>query len=113
MSWKHKLLQDELTIPKGLDEEAEMKTLAKREDIGFVDPETGIGILARESKLEGYADYGLGFVFDKEHQALNIFAPRVRMFTSDVQVHDEVKHDDFIKEEEKDVLRFLREDDES
>lgn len=110
MSWKDDLYAYELNESQDLDELAETSTEAKNDDMGFVNPVSGAGILARENGvLEGFADFGLGFRFSRDSQSLMVFAPSVHIFSSEIQKHDKVVRNTYLKDEYGDIESLLSE----
>lgn len=110
MSWKDDLYAYELNESQDLDELAETSTEAKNDDLGIVNPISGTGILARENGvLEGFADYGLGFRFSRDSQSLMVFAPSVHIFSSDIQKHDKVVKNTYLRDEYGDIESLLSE----
>ncbi|ARW46176.1 hypothetical protein S100141_04958 (plasmid) [Bacillus licheniformis] len=110
MGWKDDLEELDLTEPQDLDDLAENSTIAKTEDVGFVNPKSGAGILGREDGvLEGFADYGLGFRFSRDSQSLMVFAPSVHIFSSSISKHDKIVRNTYLKDEYGDIEEILSE----
>jgi hypothetical protein len=110
MSWKDDLFSLNMLQSEDLDELAESSTEAKNDDIGMVNSVSGAGILARENgTLEGFADYGLGFRFSRDSQALMVFAPSIHLFTQDIQKHDKVVRNTYLRDEYGDIDAILSE----
>jgi hypothetical protein len=110
MSWKDDLNDLNVYESQDLDELAENSTEAKNNDIGFVNSVSGSGVLARENgTLEGFADYGLGFRFSKDSQSLMVFAPSVHIFSTDIQKHDKVVRNTYLRDEYADIDSLLSE----
>ncbi|ECP9029742.1 hypothetical protein FU976_07970 [Campylobacter jejuni] len=110
MGWKEDLYDLDLMQAEDLDDLADVSTESKNDDIGFVNPTSGSGILARENgTLEGFADYGLGFRFSKDSQSLMVFAPSVHIFSQDIQKHDKVVKNTYLRDEYSDIESILSE----
>lgn len=108
VGWKDDLNELDLTEPQDLDDLAENSTEAKAEDVGFVNPKSGAGILGREDGvLEGFADYGLGFRFSRNSQSLMVFAPSVHIFSSSINKHDKIIRNTYLKDEYGDIEEIL------
>jgi hypothetical protein len=108
MSWKDKLHGMMFKEDQNIDEAVEQATEVKGKDIGFVNDVTGAGILARENgKLEGFADYGLGFRFDPGTQTFSLFAPNVKLFTANLSVHEGEESFQYFKNEFADVMALM------
>lgn len=110
MSWKDDLYDLDMRESEDLDVIANADTEAKTDDIGFINPTSGAGILARENGvLEGFSDYGLGFRFSSYSQSLSVFAPNIHLFTLGVQKHNTVVRNTFLKDEYGDIDHILQE----
>lgn len=110
MGWKEDLYKLDLHEAEDLDDLASQSTEAKTNDVGFVNPNSGAGILGREDgSLEGYADYGLGFRFSRDSQSLMVFAPAVHIFSGSIQKHDKVIRNTYLKGEYEEVEALLKE----
>lgn len=110
MSWKDDLYSLDTEEPQDLDELFDTSTEAKNGDVGFVNPVSGAGILGRESGvLEGFADYGLGFRFSRDSQSLMVFAPSVHIFSTDIQKHDTVIKNTYLRDEYGEIEDMLLE----
>lgn len=110
MSWKDDLYQLDMTEPQDLDELSEQSTESKPEDVGFINPTSGAGILGRANgTLEGFADYGLGFRFSRDSQSLLVFAPSIHVFSSNIEKHDTVIRNTYLKDEYGDITEILQE----
>lgn len=110
MGWKEDLYELDLRQPKDLDDLAEESTEAKNNDVGFVNANSGAGILGRENgTLEGFADYGLGFRFNRDSQSLLVFAPNIHVFSSNIQKHDKIVPSTYLKDEYGDIEEILNE----
>lgn len=108
MSWKQKLHEFDLQTPKNIDDIADESTAAKTNDVGFVNPNSGAGVLGRENgDLEGFADYGLGFRFNREKQSLSIFAPTINLFSTNINKQDTLDKKAYFVDELKDVEAIL------
>lgn len=111
MSWKSTLTEHDMRISEDLDFLADHSTRSKEDDIGLINPKSGAGILARENgTLEGYADYGLGFRFSKEKQALLVFAPSIHVFTKEIHKYDSIEKQTYLRDEYADVVELLKGD---
>lgn len=110
MSWKDDLYELDMHEAEDLDELAEQSTEAKDQDVGFVNPRSGAGILGRDNgTLEGFADYGLGFRFSRDSQSLMVFAPSIHLFSHSVEKHDKVIRNTYLKDEYGDIEAILQE----
>lgn len=110
MSWKDDLYELDMTEAQDLDELSEQSTESKPNDVGFINPNSGAGILGRENgTLEGFADYGLGFRFSRDSQSLLVFAPSIHVFSNDIQKHDKVIRNTYLKDEYGDIEEILQE----
>jgi len=107
-SWLQKLNALQTKKDQNLDIVAQKKTQASTDDVGLINPVSGAGIMARESgRLEGYADYGLGFRFDPESKTFSVFASRIRFFTSDFKVVDESQATERIDSDFAEILELI------
>ena len=107
--WKDYLYEFDQNVDSNINDLDTERTEAKVNDIGIINQSNGVGILARDNgRLEGYADYGLGFRMDPETQSLSIFAPNLRIFSNSVETHDFNKQVTFIKNEYKDALQIIK-----
>lgn len=110
MGWKDELYELDVTEAQDLDDLADQSTEAKNDDVGFVNPSSGAGILARENgQLEGFADYGLGFRFSRDSQSLLVFAPSVHIFSTHIEKHDTVVQNTYLRDEYGDINDLLQE----
>ena len=110
MNWKQELLKLDLWEAEDLDDLANKASEAKPDDIGFVNPKSGAGILGRENGvLEGFSDHGLGFRFSRDSQSLMVFAPSIHLFTTSVERHDKVVRNTYLKDEYGDIDEILQE----
>ncbi len=110
MGWKEDLYELDMREPQDLDDLAHRSGEAKVNDIGIINPASGAGILARENGvLEGFADYGLGFRFSRDSQSLMVFAPSVHIFASDIQKHDRIVRNTYLRDEYGDIEEILQE----
>ncbi len=110
MGWKEDLYELDMREPQDLDDLADKAGEAKSNDIGFINPTSGAGIIARENgTLEGFADYGLGFRFSRDSQSLMVFAPSVHIFSSDIQKHDRIIRNTYLRDEYGDIEEILQE----
>ena len=111
MGWKEDLYKLDLHEAEDLDDLADQSSVAKTNDVGFVNPNSGAGILGRENgTLEGFADYGLGFRFSRDSQSLMVFAPSVHIFSHAVEKHDKVIRNTYLKDEYGEIDQILNED---
>lgn len=109
MSWKEDLMNYEMEPLKNLDDIADEQTIAKNKDVGFVNPNNGVGIMARENgDLEGFADYGLGFRFHRETQSLSVFAPTLNLFVNRIIKQEDTDPVSFYSGELKDIENLLK-----
>jgi hypothetical protein len=109
MSWKDQLYEIDIRESQDLDDLAEGSTEAKNNDVGFVNPNSGAGVLGRENgTLEGFADYGLGFRFNRDNQSLMVFAPNIHVFSTNIQKHDKVVKTTFLQGEYEDIEKLVR-----
>lgn len=110
MSWKEDLYEYEIQQIMDLDDLAEQSTEANRDDVGFVNPKSGAGILGRKNgMLEGFADYGLGFRFSPESQSLMVFASSIHFFAGQIVHHDTEIRNTYLKDEYGDIFDILQE----
>jgi hypothetical protein len=110
MSWKDDLYELDTYEPDDLDTLSETSTEAKADDVGMINPVSGAGILARENgTLEGFADYGLGFRFSRDSQSLMIFAPSIHIFSSNIEKHDRIVRNTYLRDEYGDIEDILKE----
>ncbi|QHW35652.1 hypothetical protein GZH47_32660 (plasmid) [Paenibacillus rhizovicinus] len=87
---------------------AEESTMASSEDVGFVNPLSGAGLLARSSGvLEGFSDYGLGFRMDPESKTFSIYAARVNLFCSQFKVFSGDHEFTIIDTEQEEILGLI------
>lgn len=108
MGWKKELFQLDMHQSKDLDYAAETITEAKNDDVGIVNSKSGAGILARENGiLEGFADYGLGFRFNRNTQSLMVFAPNIHVFSPSIQKHEKITKNSYFQDEYQDILQVL------
>lgn len=110
MSWKDDLYLLDTRETEDLDVLAETSTEVEKEDIGMVNPTSGAGIIATQGgNLEGFADYGLGFRFSRDTQSLAIFASSIHLFALEVERHDTVVPNTYLKDEYGDIDAILQE----
>lgn len=110
MGWKDDLYLLDIRETEDLDVLSEVATEVKDKDIGMVNPISGAGILATETgNLEGFADYGLGFRFSRDTQSLSIFASSIHLFALEVERHDTVVRNTYLKDEYGDIDSILNE----
>lgn len=110
MSWQEDFMKLQTKEAENIDDMAEVTGQTKDNDVGFVNSITGAGVLSREDgSLEGFSDYGLGFRFDPDHQALMIFAPHIHLFTSSIKQHQQLEDPVYFDGEYKEVLDLLKE----
>ena len=109
MSWKDELYKYDMTVAEDLDTLANRSTAAKTNDVGFVNPISGAGVMGKENgDLEGFADYGLGFRFSRKKQSLFVYAPHIHLFTKGITQHDNVNQRSYFRDEHKDVDELLK-----
>lgn len=110
MSWKDDLYLLDTRETEDLDVLADTSTEVKKEDIGMVNTTSGVGIVASHSgNLEGFADYGLGFRFSRDTQSLAIFASSIHLFSLEIEKHDTVVRNTYLKDEYGDINSILQE----
>lgn len=86
-----------------IDAEAAEQGSVYSQDIGFVNQQSGAGMIARDSgALEGYASNNLGFRFDPESESLTIVANNIVLLTEKIVQRQEPK--DFIGESKEQIL---------
>lgn len=108
MGWKEELYSYELNESQDLDELADSSTEMQNNDLGIINPVSGAGIVTRENgNVEAFADYGLGFRFSRDAQSLMVFAPSVHIFSTDIQKHDQVAMNTFLRDEYNDIDSIL------
>jgi hypothetical protein len=109
MSWKDNLYMLDTRETEDLDTLSEVHTEVKNNDIGMVNPISGVGVLATEKgHLEGFADYGLGFRFSRDTQSLSVFASSIHLFALEVERHDTVVQNTYLKDEYGDIDSILQ-----
>lgn len=114
MSWQEDFIALQSKEASNIDDVADVTGIAKNDEIGFVHTKTGAGVIARDDgALEGYSDYGLGFRFDPDHQALLVFAPHIHLFTGSVKTHEQLQAPVYFDSEYKEVLELLEAKDEA
>ena len=107
-SWLKTLNDMHFKNDQNLDEAVQEKTQATTNDVGLINPVSGAGVMARENgKLEGYADYGLGFRFDPASKTYSVFASKIRFFCSDFKVLDESQASERIDEDFAEILELI------
>lgn len=110
MSWKDDLYMLDTQESLDLDVLSEVSTEVENDDIGLVNPTSGAGILAtNKGNLEGFADYGLGFRFSRDTQSLSVFASSIHLFALEVEKHDVVIRNTYLKDEYGDIDSILQE----
>jgi len=105
MSWKDDLLFYDQQEVEDLDDMEQKENMFHSEDIGFLNRYNGAGMIIRKNKrIECLSDFGLGFVFDPNHQSLSVFAPNLKLFTSKIEKHEYNKAESFLKNEYQEIL---------
>jgi hypothetical protein len=93
---------------KNLNQVAEDHTKASSDDVGFVNPVSGAGMLARSNgRLEGFADYGLGFRVDPSNKTFSIYGSRIHLFCSDFQVFAGEREFQVMDPEQEEILGMI------
>lgn len=109
MDWRKELYELDMEPLRNIDDLANEQTLVKENEIGFVHPTTGVGVVTRnDGNLEGFADHSLGFQFDRETQSLSVFASQINLFTHQIYKHDGKEIKEFYQDEWKDVQELLK-----
>ncbi len=108
MSWIEDLYELDIKPEEDIDSIVDKSTQAEAMDVGVINDDSGTGILARgNGNLEGFADYGLGFRFNRENQTLSIFASNIKMFTDNFKIIDSSEKDEYLKDEYNDIMMML------
>lgn len=108
-TWQEAFQDYILKDQEDIDYLAETNTTAKVNDVGFINEDTGAGILAKDDgSIELSSDYGLGFKFDPKYKAMLVFAPNIHIFSDNIQTHKSITKGNYINGEYQEVLDILK-----
>lgn len=107
MDWRERFMEEIYQNEEDIDMLLAEDKNIEPEEAAMINTTSGAGIVARnDGSLQGFADYGLGFRFDKETQTLMVVAPNIHIISKNFQKHETIETKDF---KEGNFLEIMKE----